>query len=288
MRNKYGLPLTGSDWVGLPMRIGDIPEDGATHELSGHNDSILLWTGGVTHVDIVGSRPDVNGVAEKRHSFVRTSGMIDLLPRGTTIKEIRWTGETTQCVSIVLPSATLLQLFGKEPLQLDAAHGPIYGIQDAHIVDLGTRLKMQAESNAPLGASYVQGLSIALAAYVGQRYNPSATPEEPQGSLTPAQRSLLADYIERHLALDLSVVDLSGLLGYSPDHFTRIFRRTFNVTPHQYITERRLERAKSLLRDPRQSLTHVALACGFSSQSHLSVVFKRATGVTPGAYRKSH
>ncbi len=288
MRNKYGLPLTGSDWTGLPMRVGDIPPAGSTHDLTGQSDSILLWTGGVTQVEILGSRTDVNGTGEKRHSFRRTSGMIDLLPRGTQIKEIRWTGDATNCVSIVLPPATLHALFGQAPLQLDASHGPIYGIQDAHIVDLGTRLKMQAESNAPLGASYVQGLSIALAAYVAQRYNPNATPFEPQGSLTPAQRSLLADHIEHYLAMDLSVVDLSGLLGYSPDHFTRIFRKTFNVTPHQYITQRRLEKAKALLRDPQQSLTHVALACGFSSQSHLSVVFKRVTGVTPGSYRKSH
>lgn len=288
MRHKYGLPLTGSDWVGLPMRVGDIPADGVIHELAGQNDAVLLWTGGVTQVEIVGYRPDVHGKVEKTHSFVRTSGMIDLLPRGTQIKEIRWTGEETQCVSIVLPSTTQRALFGNDPLQLDANRGPIYGVRDAHIADLGTRLKMQAEAEAPLGAAYVQGLSVALAAYVAQRYNPSAVPVEPSGALTPAQRALLADHIERNLAMDLSVVDLSGLLGYSPDHFTRIFRKTFHATPHQFITQRRLERAKTLLRDPGQSLTNIALSCGFSSQSHLSVVFKRATGVTPGSYRRSH
>lgn len=286
MRNKYGSPLTGSDWAGLPMRVGDIPEDGAVHELSGESDAVLIWTGGTTEVEIMGFRPDVSGVPEKRHTFLRTSGMIDLLPRGTHIKEIRWSGDTTHCVSIALPPATLHALFGQAPLELDATRGPIYGIHDSHIMDLGTRLKMQAEANAPLGASYVQGLSIALAAYVTQRYNPKAVPQEPQGGLTAAQRSLLIDHIERNLALDLSVVDLSGLLGYSPDHFTRIFRKTFNATPHQYLTERRLEKAKAMLRDPRQSLTNVALECGFSSQSHLTVVFKRHTGVTPGLYRR--
>lgn len=287
MRNKYGLPLTGSDWAGLPMRVGDIPDVGSVHDLTGESDSVLLWTGGVTEVQIRGYRPDVSGASEKTHSFVRTSGMIDLLPRGTHMKEIRWTGATTQCVSIVLPPATLHALFGQAPLELDASRGPIYGIHDSHIVDLGTRLKMQAEANVPFGASYVQGLSIALAAYVTQRYNPRSNPLEPQASLSPAQRSLLADYIERNLPTDLSVVDLSGLVGYSPDHFTRVFRKTFGVTPHQYITQRRLEKAKSMLRDRNQTITTVALACGFSSQSHLNVVFKRLTGVTPGAYRRA-
>lgn len=287
MRNKYGLPLTGSDWAGLPMRVGDIPDIGSVQDLRGESDAVLLWTGGVSEVEILGYRPDVNGAPEKRHTFRRTSGMIDLLPRGTQMKEIRWTGGTSQCVSIVLPPATLHALFGQAPLELDAARGPIYGIHDSHIVDLGTRLKMQAEADAPFGASYVQGLSIALAAYVTQRYNPKSKPIEPQRSLTPAQRSLLADYIERNLSTDMSVVDLSGLLGYSPDHFTRVFRKTFSLTPHQYITQRRLEKAKSMLRDPNLSLTAVALACGFSSQSHLNVVFKRLTGLTPGNYRRA-
>lgn len=287
MRNKYGLPLTGSDWAGLPLRVGDIPEVGSVHDLNGESDAVLLWTGGMSEVEILGYRPDVNGVAEKRHTFRRTSGMIDLLPRGTQMKEIRWTGGESQCVSIVLPPATLHALFGQAPLELDATRGPIYGIHDSHIVDLGTRLKMQAEADAPFGASYVQGLSIALAAYVTQRYNPKSKPIEPQRSLTPAQRSLLADYIERNLSTDMSVVDLSGLLGYSPDHFTRVFRKTFSLTPHQYITQRRLEKAKTMLRDPNQSLTAVALACGFSSQSHLNVVFKRLTGLTPGNYRRA-
>lgn len=269
------------------MRVGDIPDQGSVHDLTGNSDSILLWTGGVTEVHIRGYRADVAGAAEKTHTFVRSSGMIDLLPRGTHMKEVRWTGDTTQCISIALPPATLHALFGQAPLELDATRGPIYGIHDSHIVDLGTRLKMQAEANAPFGASYVQGLSIALAAYVTQRYNPKSKPEEPQTSLTAAQRALLIDYIERSMAMDLSVVDLSGLLGYNPDHFTRVFRKTFGVTPHQYITQRRLEKAKSMLRDRNQSLATVALACGFSSQSHLNVVFKRLTGLTPGAYRRA-
>jgi AraC family transcriptional regulator len=58
------------------------------------------------------------------------------------------------------------------------------------------------------------------------------------------------------------------------------------VSPHQYILARRIERAKSMLRDPRHSIVDVALACGFSSQAHLSAMFKRSTGVTPGTYRK--
>lgn len=286
VRNKYGLPLAGSDWVGLPLRVGDIPTQGSVHDLFGENDSVLLWTGGVTRVEILGSSVEATRNNERNHTFVRSSGMIDLLPRGTRIKEIRWTGDTSQCVSVGLPAATLRQLFGAAPIQLDAKNGPIYGVYDSHVMDLGTRLKLQAESGAPFGPSYAQGLSIALSAYIAQRFNPQTVKEPSVTSLSSAQRTLLLDYIERNLGNDLSIVNLSGLLGYTPDHFSRLFRRAFDITPHRYITQRRVEKAKSMLRDTQQTLTNVALACGFSSQAHLSVIFKRFAGTTPGDYRR--
>lgn len=286
LRNKYGLPLTGSDWVGLPLRVGDVPTQGSVHDLFGENDSVLLWTGSVTRVEILGSSVESTRNNERNHTFVRSSGMIDLLPRGTRIKEIRWTGGSTQCVSVALPAATLHQLFGAAPIELDAKNGPIYGVHDSHVMDLGTRLKLQAESGAPFGPSYAQGLSIALSAYIAQRFNPQTIKQPAVTSLSAAQRALLLDYIERNLGNDLSVVDLSGLLGYTPDHFSRLFRRAFGITPHRYITGRRVEKAKSMLRDSQQSLANVALACGFSSQAHLNVIFKRLAGTTPGDYRR--
>lgn len=286
MRHKYGLPLTGSDWSGLPLRVGEIPTTGSVHDLFGENDSVLLWTGGVSQVEILGSSSEATRNNERNHKFVRSSGMIDLLPRGTRIKEIRWTGEASQCVSVALPRATLHQLFGAAPGQLDAKTGPIYGVHDAHIMDLGTRLKLQAESGAPFGPSYAQGLSIALSAYIAQRFNPQTFNEPAVTSLSVSQRALLLDHIERNLGSELGIVDLSGLLGYTPDHFSRLFRRAFGITPHRYITQRRVEKAKSMLRDTQQTLANVALACGFSSQAHLNVIFKRFAGTTPGDYRR--
>jgi AraC family transcriptional regulator len=286
MRNKYGLPLTGSDWAGLPLRVGDMPSHGSVQELYGENDAVLLWTGGVTQVQILGSSAEYSRNNERNHTFIRSSGMIDILPRGTRIKEIRWTGETSRCVSVTLPEATLHQLFGAAPIRLDAKCGPIYGVHDAHVMDIGTRLKLQAESGAPFGPSYAQGLSIALAAYVAKRFNPQELREPSVTRLSGAQHALLADHIERNLGSDLCILDLSGLLGYTPDHFSRLFRRAFGITPHRYIITRRVEKAKSMLRDSHQSLAQVALACGFSSQAHLTVSFKRVAGTTPGDYRK--
>jgi AraC family transcriptional regulator len=80
---------------------------------------------------------------------------------------------------------------------------------------------------------------------------------------------------------------MAGLLGLSPYHFARMFRRAVGVPPHQYVLQRRVERAKGLLLAGRLGLSDVALAVGFSDQSHLTRVFRRAVGITPARFRRA-
>lgn len=92
------------------------------------------------------------------------------------------------------------------------------------------------------------------------------------------------EYIDAHCADDVTLDDLARLAGLSRFHFIRAFRKQAGMTPHVYLTFRRIARAKELLRR-RLPLTAVALDCGFFDQSHLSRVFKSHTGITPGRYR---
>jgi AraC family transcriptional regulator len=75
--------------------------------------------------------------------------------------------------------------------------------------------------------------------------------------------------------------------GLSASHFIRSFRQSTGKTPYQFLLQRRVERARVLMRDHRVSLTEVALASGFADQHHLARVFRRITRVTPGDYRRS-
>lgn len=70
-------------------------------------------------------------------------------------------------------------------------------------------------------------------------------------------------------------------------HFARMFRQSEGMAPHQYVLKRRLAKADEMLRCGTLSITDIALACGFSSASHLSHRFKRAFGITPSALRRS-
>jgi AraC family transcriptional regulator len=286
--HKYGLPLTDSDWSGLPMRVGHFPSAGRIEDLSTASDAVLLWTGATSHVDI--SYRDADGTTHERR-FARRGGMIDILPRSVAINEVRWRndGLGASCVSVNFPSSSLTQLLGDGGGPLPEQMAPRFAVGDPHAADLIARLQAQVVSGNPLGAAYAQGLSLTLVSYLFARYaqstSSSAPPTEP-GRLPRLQCEALVVFIEDFLSQNIGLVDMAAVVGYSPDHFSRLFRQTFHSSPYRYLLNRRIERAKSMLRDPSVPIAAIAEACGFTSQSHLNAVFKRLAGVTPGRYRK--
>jgi AraC family transcriptional regulator len=93
--------------------------------------------------------------------------------------------------------------------------------------------------------------------------------------------------MEAHLQDNLSLDQLAHESHYSRGHFLRMFRAATGMTPHQYLMKRRTERAKRMLRDDEEtSLIDIAARCGFSSQSHMTRVFRKQTGVTPSAFKR--
>ncbi len=80
---------------------------------------------------------------------------------------------------------------------------------------------------------------------------------------------------------------LSEASGLSVSHFTRRFKVTTGLSPHQFVLRRRVERAKRLLKHTSEAIAQIALCCGFSHQEHLTHTFKRFTGNTPGRYRQT-
>ena len=68
-------------------------------------------------------------------------------------------------------------------------------------------------------------------------------------------------------------------------HFSRLFKQSLDISPHQYVTKQRVEKAKTLLNKNDRLITDIALECGFNSHSHLSKKFRQLTGMTPKQYR---
>ncbi|MFM7603546.1 MAG: helix-turn-helix domain-containing protein [Pseudanabaena sp.] len=97
----------------------------------------------------------------------------------------------------------------------------------------------------------------------------------------------LKDYIEDHLADELAIATLAALIPMSQFHFARAFKAAIGESPHRYITQRRIERAKILLSMTRISNAEIAYQVGFSNQSHFTAQFRKAIGLTPKQFRES-
>ncbi|MCK6261744.1 AraC family transcriptional regulator [Vibrio sp. ZSDE26] len=106
------------------------------------------------------------------------------------------------------------------------------------------------------------------------------------GGLSAANRHRVIDFIEANLSRSFTLNDLATLANLSDFHFARMFKESFQCTPHQYVLTRRIELAKQLLTQSTGSLAEIAQLCGFSSQQHLSSQFKTRVGSTPSVFRR--
>src|ERR1700730_6310361 len=150
------------------------------------------------------------------------------------------------------------------------------------------KLKALIGSAAPGDRMYAEALGGLLAHELLRldRATPAARPAS-RGGLAGWQQRRVMDFMEEHLAEDVSLDVLADLVRLSPYHFLRSFKRSFGEPPHRYWTTRRIERAKALLANPRASITEVAFDVGFSGTSAFSGSFHRITGHTPTDYRRS-
>ena len=94
------------------------------------------------------------------------------------------------------------------------------------------------------------------------------------------------DYIDRNLRNRLTLAEIAAQVDMNPQYFARTFRKAVGQAPHQYILEKRVERAKVLLTKIELSLGEVASQVGIATQSHFTTVFHRATGMTPREFRE--
>ncbi len=94
-------------------------------------------------------------------------------------------------------------------------------------------------------------------------------------------------YMEENFKEEISLEKLGEISGYSNIHTMRIFKKETGQTPHEWLTEIRLKRAKEMLSTEDMALAEISEKCGFKSDSHFKILFKKLTGFTPGAYRKN-
>jgi len=149
-------------------------------------------------------------------------------------------------------------------------------------------LETEMLTGGETGILYAESLAQALTVrYLSLNENSDQAIARQISPLPQAILRRVKEYMEEHLQNNLSLDELARETNYSRGYFLRMFRAAAGKTPHQYLTERRIERAKSMLQDAEEtSLINIAARCGFSSQSHMTRVFREQIGVTPSAFKR--
>jgi AraC-like DNA-binding protein len=114
-----------------------------------------------------------------------------------------------------------------------------------------------------------------------------APPPQAHGGLSAGAMRRVREYVEVHLNESTDLGMLAGVAGLSMHHFARQFKQSTGVTPHHYLTQKRVERAQEMLVQTDLSLAEIAYATGFSDQSHLARHFRHMLGTTPREFRQS-
>lgn len=271
------LSSSGNFWSGIALEHHSLPP-GETPEYSLKQFAITINVGQSFQVERIMDRHLQTGLM--------FTGAVALCPMHIS-QVIRWNRDVN--ILMLNLGHELLSHHALELLDTDQYEIlPHLIAQDALIYQIGLKLKELLNNYGSDSRLYAESAATFLAVHLLQNYSIQKTSiREYTGGLPPQQLKQVIDYIEDNLAEDISVNAIANYLGISRYHFCRSFKQSTGLSPHQYVIQQRIERAKQLLRRGKLSIAETAIACGFNHQSHLHRHFKRLTGVTPGSFLNS-
>ena len=164
---------------------------------------------------------------------------------------------------------------------------------DPTILNIARLLKAEVVKSGVAEKIYVESLRNLLAIHLIRNYssigrtNLDRQLAKTARPLDAIQIGQLQDFIEDNLDQKITITQLANLVHLSQFHFARAFKKAVGTTPHQYLIQRRIERAKILLTVTRVSVQEIAIKVGYINISHFTRQFRKYVGATPATYRKS-
>ena len=222
--------------------------------------------------------------ASQSHRGLAVHGDIDIVPPHLPS---RWEVKQKDTALIIGVDGALLRSVSEER-GLDFRHIEIlnrFQTRDPQIEHIGWALKVEMETRAT-GPLYIDSLATALAVCLVERHSSVSRLKEDKSSLPGRKLRLVLAYIEDNLTRDLSLRTLASLADIGISQFKKAFRESRGVPVHQYVIQRRVDRAATLLRNSRLPIGQIATEAGFAHQSHLARHLRRVTGVSPNQLRQ--
>lgn len=159
--------------------------------------------------------------------------------------------------------------------------------EDLLIYQMCLALKADLDADGSGNGFYADAIATTLSAHLLRHYSTNQYQfREYEDGLSKYKLRTVFDYINEHLCEKITLTELARELDMSHFYFSRLFKISTGITPHQYLIQQRIERAKQLLRQPDKTIADVAMDCGFANPSHFAKHFRKYTGVTPKQFRK--
>jgi len=270
------IASSGEKWRGITLEKHLADRDYVRSNFATHSNLVHVFTGS----------PVTQEWRFDGHNYrvQNTAGSMMLAPRGlqATVRAMRIRPDVQWILELEpSPSQDLLNGRKFEPI-------PQLNLRDPQAIRLVQLLQTEVENGTPTGNLFGETIGNSLILYLAQHYS-TASPGQDQvrGGLPGLRLKRVLEYIEVNLSRDIHLNGLAEIAGLSAFHFAKLFKQSTGVSPHQYVLQRRLERAKELLRKPSMSLTEIGLESGFTDQSHFTNVFRRFVGSTPAKFRSS-
>jgi len=187
-------------------------------------------------------------------------------------------------INQVFVDQVIADIFGRSSMELE----PRIGIQDRIIGGMAEIWSEELRACGAGGRIGAEALATTLIVhlfrtYGGGKVNPSA----PTGGMTSIRLRRVLAYMEEHLSEDIGLCTLASIAGFSIHHFSDVFKAETGFTPHQFLIDRRIHRAKQMLLGSSAPIAQISAEVGFSGQSHFSGHFRKLTGTTPLRFRRA-
>lgn len=161
-----------------------------------------------------------------------------------------------------------------------------YQRSNPDIIALGQAFAAMLRSPRPGGGLYAETLWTQITMQLIWNYsNLPKSAESGYEKLSDRRIKRVVDYLNISLHEEVSLVEMANLVNLTPNYFLNAFKKTTGKTPHRYLRDLRMIKARELLGNPQLSVLAVALAVGYTTQSHFTTVFSKETGTTPARYR---
>jgi AraC family transcriptional regulator len=218
-------------------------------------------------------------------SGLARAGAVTIITAGSSA---RWDiAGDVDVVQLYLPQATLERVAAEAGKVAPKELLERTGYLDPITSRLLTTASEALEGSERLNALFLQQLTDLLATRLLAAH--TGTPVAPapiSGGLSPKVLRRAIERLRSDSDADVSLAALAADAGLSRFHFCRAFKESTGMSPHAWLRQYRLERAKAMLRDPSMSIISVAVTLGYSSQTAFAAAFKRLTGVSPGEWRR--